>query len=209
MSQSPTSHTPVSSDVADNPGLNKPNEIRGSDGDVPRPELPTDAPRLAVSPADIRVENDTTKESTAQAPEDSRLSEPSSVASQVDEPSPFWLRRGDQLFVGVVVASIIALSVVNWIHLSGWGTQPVEIDRASSRQYEYKIDINSASWVEWAQLNRIGRTLARRIVEDREQNGPFANIDDLQRVKGIGPKTVEAIRPWLKVETLEDRQAPR
>jgi len=39
---------------------------------------------------------------------------------------------------------------------------------------------------------------ARRIVEVRAA-GPFKSADDLRRVKGIGPKTLEAIRPFVVV----------
>jgi len=57
------------------------------------------------------------------------------------------------------------------------------------------IDINAATEAELSALPRIGPALARRIVEDRAVSGRFASIDDLDRVPGIGPRTVEAIRP--------------
>lgn len=65
----------------------------------------------------------------------------------------------------------------------------------------YQIDINQADWVAWAQLDRIGETLARRIVSDRLENGPFKSIDDVQRVRGIGVKTLERIRPHLTLKS--------
>lgn len=108
------------------------------------------------------------------------------------------LRRGDQLVVGVLVLVALALMTGHWLRLSGWGLEPVEIERQPSQWARYRIDINSAGWIEWAQLQDIGRTLAQRIVEERDRNGPFESIDDLQRVKGIGPKTVERLRPWLR-----------
>jgi len=43
----------------------------------------------------------------------------------------------------------------------------------------------------------IGEQLARRIVADRQQNGPFRDLADLRRVRGIGPKTLEGMRPYL------------
>jgi competence protein ComEA len=113
--------------------------------------------------------------------------------------SHFWLRRSDQLFVGIVALIALVLMAWHWARLSGWGMQPVEIDRHPRQWLEYKLDINSATPIEWAQLAGIGETLARRIVDDRARNGPFESIDDLQRVKGIGPKTVERIRPHLTV----------
>lgn len=68
-----------------------------------------------------------------------------------------------------------------------------------AESYVYQIDINQATWSEWAQLPGIGETLARRIVAERESDGPFKSIDDLRRVKGIGAKTLEKMRPHLRV----------
>ena len=47
-------------------------------------------------------------------------------------------------------------------------------------------------------LPGVGEVMARRIVENRAQHGPFADAEALRRVPGIGPKTLEAIRPYLK-----------
>jgi competence protein ComEA len=63
--------------------------------------------------------------------------------------------------------------------------------------YEFRVEMNSATWIEWSQLDGIGGTLARRIIADRESNGPFHTIEDIARVKGIGPKTLEKLRPHL------------
>lgn len=63
----------------------------------------------------------------------------------------------------------------------------------------FLVDINSADWQTWMLLDGIGETLARRIVEDRNRRGPFASIEDVARVKGIGPKTLAKMRPHLKV----------
>lgn len=56
-----------------------------------------------------------------------------------------------------------------------------------------RIDVNAANEAELTLLPGIGPALAARIVTDREQHGPFATLDDLQRVRGIGPVTVEQI----------------
>lgn len=57
------------------------------------------------------------------------------------------------------------------------------------------IDLNTASATELQQLPKIGERLAGRIVSDRDQNGPFSSLEELEtRVKRIGPSHVEAIR---------------
>ena len=149
----------------------------------------------------------------AESPNDAALIAPASraVESQErpagqlrEESANFWLRHSDQLFVGCLVVVALGLMVVHWVRLSHWGTQPVEIERLESQWYQYRIDVNTATWVEWAQLPGIGETRARRIVEDRERNGPFLSIRDVQRVKGIGPKTIAKMRPGLRIGSAKD-----
>jgi comEA protein len=55
------------------------------------------------------------------------------------------------------------------------------------------IDINRAGAEELTSLPGIGPALAQRIVAYREQHGPFASIEALQQVSGIGPQTVQGI----------------
>jgi competence protein ComEA len=61
------------------------------------------------------------------------------------------------------------------------------------------ININSASETDLETLSGIGEVLAATIVEYREQNGPFASVDDLLDVSGIGPSTLEEIRDQVTV----------
>ena len=63
-----------------------------------------------------------------------------------------------------------------------------------------RLNINTATPAELQLLPRIGPTLAARIVEDRETNGPFESIEALDRVKGIGPRTILTVRPYLTAE---------
>jgi len=57
-----------------------------------------------------------------------------------------------------------------------------------------KLDVNAATADELAGLPRIGPALAARIVQDRAERGPFATVEELDRVKGIGPGILNAIR---------------
>jgi competence protein ComEA len=57
-----------------------------------------------------------------------------------------------------------------------------------------RININTATAAELELLPGIGPALAARIVEDREKKGPFKSVDDLDRVRGIGPETIRKLR---------------
>lgn len=62
-----------------------------------------------------------------------------------------------------------------------------------------KVNINTASAAELETLNGIGPATAQKIIDDRQANGPFASVDDLKRVSGIGDKKLEAIRESISV----------
>jgi competence protein ComEA len=61
------------------------------------------------------------------------------------------------------------------------------------------LDINTASTTELEELPGIGPTTAQKIVEYREQNGPFISIEDIINVSGIGPGTFERIKDLITV----------
>ena len=61
------------------------------------------------------------------------------------------------------------------------------------------ININTASATEFETLSGIGEVLAGAIVDYRTENGPFASVDDLESVSGIGPATLEEIRDQVTV----------
>ena len=60
-----------------------------------------------------------------------------------------------------------------------------------------RIDLDRASAAEIEALPRIGPALARRIVANRDSQGPFRTLQSLRRVKGVGPATLEIIAPLV------------
>ena len=60
-----------------------------------------------------------------------------------------------------------------------------------------RIRINVASASDLELLPGIGPAMARRLIEERDRAGPFRRLEDLRRVKGIGPKSLERLRDWV------------
>jgi comEA protein len=72
----------------------------------------------------------------------------------------------------------------------------------SSTEKDYKpqteiININTAEKQNLVKLPKIGIVTAERIIRFRDDYGPFKSLDDLLKVKGIGPKTLEKLKPQI------------
>jgi competence protein ComEA len=61
------------------------------------------------------------------------------------------------------------------------------------------VNINTADLALLDTLPGVGPTTAQRIIDYREANGPFQIVDDLLKVPGIGPVTLDALRPLVTV----------
>jgi len=62
------------------------------------------------------------------------------------------------------------------------------------------LNINSAYAADLMKLPGIGEVMADRIIEYREKNGGFKNIEDLMKIKGIGKKKFDKIKPYITTE---------
>ena len=78
-------------------------------------------------------------------------------------------------------------------------TQPEQVSQDASTRTGGLIKLNAASAAELEELPGIGQSLAARIVEYRQANGPFANVEDLRKVRGIGASLYAQIAPLVTV----------
>src|SRR3990172_6461616 len=107
------------------------------------------------------------------------------------------LRAADQVAVAGLVLAALAGMGGYWIVQGGLRGELIEIDRAEPLVARFQVDVNAATWPELSQLPTIGETLARRIVESRDAAGRYVDHEDLLRVNGIGPRTLERMKPFL------------
>jgi comEA protein len=69
--------------------------------------------------------------------------------------------------------------------------------RSESKLPAEPVNINTAGLMEIEALPNIGMSKAKDILEYRDKNGPFRSLDDLTKIKGIGEKTLEKIKPFI------------
>lgn len=116
----------------------------------------------------------------------------------MDTPLDRLLPARSQPLVAALVA-LALLAMAAWYVAAGgpWG-RLVDHDAPPRVALEFTVDVNAAGETELAQLPGIGPALARRIVDRRAEAGRFRSADDLLDVPGIGPATLEALRPHLR-----------
>ena len=74
-----------------------------------------------------------------------------------------------------------------------------------------KVNVNTATAEQLELLPRIGPAVAKRIIDYREAEGPFRQLEDLMLVEGIGDKTFDLLRPYVVLEgktTLAEKVRP-
>jgi competence protein ComEA len=81
---------------------------------------------------------------------------------------------------------------------SGTATSSTQKAKAKPKESAFLL-VNRASAKEFEALDGIGPVLASRIVAYRKANGPFASIDDLEKVPGIGASTLAKFKSKLRV----------
>lgn len=113
-----------------------------------------------------------------------------------DTPRPL-IRRRDQPTVAALAALALAFLAAAWLWHWWRAESYVEYDQLPHRAAQFQVDVNTADVAELSMLPDIGDTIAQRIVEHRRTKGRFDNADELLEVAGIGPRTLESLRPYL------------
>ncbi len=62
------------------------------------------------------------------------------------------------------------------------------------------VDINTAGLMEFRSLPNIGIEKAKAIIAYRDEHGPFSSVEELTKIKGIGPATLEKLKPLITLQ---------
>ncbi len=101
----------------------------------------------------------------------------------------FFLTPQERKFINVLVI-VIAIGIA-----IQWGLRGrIPLVAYTHLVHLLIINVNTANTDELQKLSGIGPVLAGRIVEYREQHGPFSSIDELRKVKGLTVKRLERIK---------------
>jgi competence protein ComEA len=71
---------------------------------------------------------------------------------------------------------------------------------AAGQQQAPQLNVNTAKAADLEKLPGIGAATAARIIEYRDQHGPFKKVEDLMNVRGIGEKIFLKLKPLVTVE---------
>jgi len=114
------------------------------------------------------------------------------IGGAIGNPGIYPLKNSDSIEALIQAAG----GTISSTNLSGLKLYIPIVEEAQEPQ---KVNINRAEvWLLKA-LPEIGETLAQRIIDYRQQNGPFRNINELTKVEGIGTATFEQIKHFITV----------
>ena len=147
-------------------------------------------------------------------PEESSFTEPIPAdpipeESSPTEPIPLDQRGGRRVrrlrvlveaALCAVAAALIAFAATPRATAARPANVPATISSSGDGELTGTVNLNTATAEALRMLPGVGPTKADRIVAWRKKHGAFRRVDDLRRVKGFGPKTVDKLRRYLRVE---------
>lgn len=127
--------------------------------------------------------------------------------------------RREQIALLLLTGSLLAgsgLALVDYYHTSAleeFRVLPGEVDLPAveegsvngataaigAEEVDGWIELNRATALQLQSLPSIGPKTAARILAHRQEHGPFLSLEGLQKVSGIGPRTIEKLRSRLRV----------
>ena len=126
----------------------------------------------------------------------------------------FWTTR-QRLALSLLILLILSYLLIRYQFTPSRINNPQPLEGPRANDLQNKLDPNTATLDDLSALPNLGPAMARRILEDRQQfqkqhpnQPPYQKLEDLQRIKGIGPATLENLRPYLKFPSTQPTTSP-
>lgn len=127
----------------------------------------------------------------------------SANAATTPASTPSSTKRSAQVTLGLLLIALVCLLLVRG-YGNRFGLRPTD----TTPRPDLQIDLNTCERIDLEQLPSVGPKLAHAIHEHRKTRGPFQSIEDLRDVHGIGPNTLDKIRPFLRVSSAPATEPP-
>ncbi|MFC2064765.1 helix-hairpin-helix domain-containing protein [Chloroflexota bacterium] len=124
------------------------------------------------------------------------------ISGEVVAPGVYQLPSGSRVVDALEAAGgVLPGSNINYVNLAQvlFDADQVFIPKDSDEIEFQKVNINFASQSELESLPGIGSSVASQIIQYRIENGLFENIEEIQKVSGIGPATYEKIKNFITI----------
>lgn len=98
-----------------------------------------------------------------------------------------------------MISMLVGMVVLGYLGLTRWQTNKLDLnDHPPAAEVPlFQVDLNHCHWYELVILPGIGETLAKAIIEHRNQHGDFTRIEQIQDIRGIGTGKFEQLAPHL------------
>jgi competence protein ComEA len=103
---------------------------------------------------------------------------------------PWWKNLKLTPAMGIAAAVLVA-GIFGAKFLRGVDTAKTDMTQGMLR-----VNLNTATLTELESIPGIGTVLAKQIVANR----PYASVDDLLKIRGIGERSLQGLRTYVKVE---------
>jgi competence protein ComEA len=123
------------------------------------------------------------------------------VSVRLTNPAPSWSRPAQGT---AALFLLLAVGLLAWhTYAAQRGScRPTTLEAGDTASASF--DLNEADHAQLLQLPGVGEDLARRIEVYRAEHNGFRDVDELRQVRGIGPKQLEKLRPFLRVPPRAD-----
>lgn len=123
------------------------------------------------------------------------------MAGSATPPTPgfprIWGKSAEEYIPPSAQAALVLLVVFLLGLVVGRSLTSTPSLSSTERSPSQRLDLNRASANELMLLPGVGEALARQIEDHRQQHGPFRRLEDVTRVPGMGPATLERIQPHI------------